>query len=49
MGEFNTMAWDASHELLVTGPLPALRLAVIVAVTAGFFGLATLITSNQEF
>jgi ABC-2 type transport system permease protein len=49
MGEFGTMRWDANHSLLLTGPLPWTRLAVIIVIAAGFLGLSVKITQHQDF
>jgi len=49
MGEFGTMHWDAEHSLLLTDPLPEMRLLTIMLIALGMFVFAVHITKKQDF
>jgi ABC-type transport system involved in multi-copper enzyme maturation permease subunit len=48
-GEFGTMHWDAQRDLLLSGPLPWLRLLTITLVTISLLAIAAQVTQRQDF
>lgn len=49
MGEFGTMRWDSQHNVLLSSPLPWVRLLIIALIASGLFALSARITQRQDF
>jgi ABC-type transport system involved in multi-copper enzyme maturation permease subunit len=49
MDEFHRMSWDPQHILLLSGPLPWMRLMIIALMSVALLVLAILITQKQDF
>src|SRR5262249_39681944 len=49
MGEFRGMHWDAQRHLLVSGPLPWVRLLVLMLIAFSLLALAIRVTQRKDF